>query len=66
MKNILNVIRSNHKCQRTANEHYIKRQVSLIRAGAPSHFLTEYRHEAALVSREHVTKSVVLLGDHYQ
>ena len=66
MKNILNVIRSSHKRQSTANERYVKRQVSVIRAGAPSHFPTEYRHEAAVVSREHIMKSVVLLGDGYQ
>ena len=53
MKNILNVIRSSHKRQSTANERYVKRQVSVKRAGAPSHFPTEYRHEAAVVSREH-------------
>ena len=50
----------------TANERYVKRQVSVIRAGAPSHFPTEYRHEAAVVSREHIMKSVVLSGDRYQ
>ena len=33
---------------------------------APSHFpTTEYRHEAAVVSREHRMKWVVILGDHY-
>ena len=68
MKNIINVIRSSHKRQSTANERYVKRQVSVIRAGAPSHFRNEYRHEAAVVSREHIDlmKSVVLLGDRYQ
>ena len=34
--------------------------------GAPSHFPTEYRHEAAVVSREHRMKWVVVLGDGYQ
>ena len=31
--------------------------------GAPSHFPTEYRHEAAVVSRKHRMKWVVVLGD---
>ena len=34
--------------------------------GAPSHFPTEYRHEAAVVSQEHRMKWVVVLGDSYQ
>ena len=34
--------------------------------GAPSHFPTEYRHEAAMVSREHRMKRVVQLRDGYQ
>ena len=34
--------------------------------GAPSHFPTEYRHEAAVVSREHRMIWVVVLGDGYQ
>ena len=33
--------------------------------GAPSQFPTEYRHEAAVVSREHRMKWVVVLGDGY-
>ena len=66
MKNILNVIRSSHKRPSTANERYVKRHVSVIRAGAPSHFPTEYRHKVAVVSREHIMKSVVLSGDRYQ
>ena len=33
--------------------------------GAPPHFPTEYRHEAAVVSREHRMKWVVVLGDGY-
>ena len=45
--------------QSTANERYVKRQVSytgIYVLGAPSHFPTEYRHEAAVVSREHRMK----------
>ena len=46
--------------QSTANERYVKRQVSVIRVlyvlGAPSHFPTDYRHEAAVVTREHRIK----------
>ena len=34
--------------------------------GVPSHFPVGYRQEAAVVSREHTMKSVILLGDGYQ
>ena len=50
----------------TASECYVKRQVSVIRVGAPSHLPMEYRHTAAVVSWEHRIKLVVFLGDGYQ
>ena len=56
--------------QSTANKRYVKRQVWLYVLGAPSHFLTEYRHEAAVVSREHRMKSMsgylgeIVINDH--
>ena len=59
---ILDVIRSSHKrhsasdLQSTANERYVKRQVSLVRAQSAISLSTEYRHEAAVVSREHKMK----------
>ena len=52
--------------QSTANERYVERQVSLYVLRVPSHFPTEYRHETAMVSREHRMKWVVILGDGYQ
>ena len=70
---ILDVIRSSHK-RHSASEYYKKtlRQTTgvcytrIYVLGAPSHFPTEYRHEAAVVSREHRMKWVVILGDCYQ
>ena len=70
---ILDVIRSSDK--RHSASKYCKwrlRQttgVSYTRIyvlGAPSHFPTEYRHQAAVVSREHRMKWVVVLGASYQ
>ena len=62
---ILDVIRSSHKrhsaleyCKWTARQ---TTGVCYIRAGAPSHFPTEYRHEAAVVSQEHTVKWVVTI-----
>ena len=70
---ILDVIRSSDK--RHSASKYCKwtlRQMTgvcytrIYVLGAPSHFPTEYRHEAAVVSREHRMKWVVVLGDGYQ
>ena len=70
---VLDVIRSSHK--RHSGSKYCKwtlRQTTgvcytrIYVLGAPSHFPTEYRHEAAVVSREHRMKWVVVLGDSYQ
>ena len=56
--------------QSTANERYVKRQVSVIRVYTCSErhrtFRRKYRHKAAVVSREHRMKWVVVLGDGYQ
>ena len=70
---ILDVIRSSHK-RHSASEYckWTLRQTTgvcytgIYVLGAPSHFPTEYRHEAAVVSREHRMKWVVILGDCYQ
>ena len=70
---ILDVIRSSHK-RHSASEYckWTLRQttgVSYTRIyvlGAPSHFPTEYRPEAAVVSWEHRMKWVVILGGCYQ
>ena len=70
---ILDVIRSSHK-RRSASEYckWTLRQTTgvcytrIYVVGAPSHFPTESRHEAAVVSREHRMKWVVILGDCYQ
>ena len=51
---------------RTSNERYVKRQVSVIRARSVISLSTEYRHEAAVLSREQGMKWMVLLGDGYQ
>ena len=72
---ILDVIRSSHK-RHSASEYckWTLRQTTdvcytrIYVLGAPSHFPTEYRHEAAVVSREHRTKWVVIsemvINDH--
>ena len=65
---ILDVIRSSHK-RHSASEYckWTLRQTAgvcytrIYVLGAPSHFPTEYRHEAAVVSREHRMKWVVIL-----
>ena len=73
---ILDAIRSSHKrhpCH-SASEYckWTLRQTTgvvytrIYVLGAPSHFPTENRHEAAVVSREHWMKWVVFLGDGYQ
>ena len=66
---IFDAIRSSHK-RRTASEYckWTLRQdrCPLYVLGAPSHFPTEYRHEAAVVNREHRMKCVVILEDDYQ
>ena len=60
MKNILNVIRSSRK--RTQRVRVLQLDATsndrcpLYMLGAPSHFRMEYRHEAAVVSREHMMK----------
>ena len=66
---VSDVVPSSHKrqtCVCTAAERYVKHRCPLYVLGAPSHFPTEYRHEAAVVSREHRMKRVVQLRDGYQ
>ena len=66
---VRDVIPSSHKRQTrvcTAAERYVKHRCPLYVLGAPSHFPTEYRHEAAVVSRERRMKRVVQLRDGYQ
>ena len=70
---ILDLIRSSHK-RHSASEYckWTLRQTTgvcytgIYMLGAPSHSPTEYRHEAAVVSREHRMKWVIILGDCYQ
>ena len=70
---ILDVVRSSHK--RHSTSEYCKwtlrqttgvccTRIYVLRAS--SHFPTEYRHKAAVVSREHRMQWVVILGDCYQ
>ena len=62
---IIDVIRSSYK--RHSASEYSKWTLRQTRGvWAPSHFPTEYRHKAAVVSREHRMKWVVILGDCYQ
>ena len=70
---ILDVIRSSDKrhsaskyCKWTLRQTTGVCYTPIYVLGAPSHFPTEYRHEAAVVSREHRMKWVVVLGDGYQ
>ena len=67
---ILDVIRSSHKRQSAVKVLQINATSNdrclLYVLGAPPHFPTEYRQEAAVVSREHRMKWVVILGDGYQ
>ena len=70
---ILDVIRSSDKrhsaskyCKWTLRQTTGVCYTRIYVLGAPSHFPTEYRHEAAVVSREHRMKWVVVLGDSYQ
>ena len=70
---ILDVIRSSDKrhsaskyCKWTLRQTTGVCYTRIYVLGAPSHFPTEYRHEAAVVSREHRMKWVVVLGDGYQ
>ena len=73
---ILDVIRSSDKrhvpqCAKVLQMNATSNDRCLLYAyiyvlGAPSHFPTEYRHQAAVVSREHRMKWVVVLGDGYQ
>ena len=70
---ILDVIRSSDKrhsaskyCKWTLRQTTGVCYTRIYVLGAPSHFRTEYRHETAVVSREHRMKWVVVLGDGYQ
>ena len=70
---ILDVIHSSHKrhsaseyCKWTLGQTAGVCDTRIYVLGAPSHFPTEYRHEAAVVSGEHMMKWVVILGDCYQ
>ena len=70
---ILDVIRSSDKrhsapkyCKWTLRQTTGVCYTRIYVLGAPSHFPTEYAHEAAVVSREHRMKWVVVLGDGYQ
>ena len=70
---ILDVIRSSDKrhsaskyCKWTLRQTTGVCYTRIYVLGAPSLFPTECRHEAAVVSREHRMKWVVVLGDGYQ